>query len=116
MQNFNRAADCKQYIFIKNYTHHRLKHSRIQRFENDTEDANTTNNIRNIKYSSRYQTQGHTPVIHGRSGLSYSPLDKVTEIAVVYEDHFRPPLKNKLSTAYIDKSGEKLLPIFNCNQ
>jgi hypothetical protein len=82
MQIFNRTADCKHYNFLKTI------HSRIQSSEKHTEYANTTNNINNIKYSTIRQTQGHTPVIHGRIGLSYTPLDKVTDISVVYEDQF----------------------------
>jgi hypothetical protein len=58
-------------------------------FEKDTEDASTTNNIRKItKYSARYQTPGHTPVIHGRNELSCTSLNNNTAITVVYEDQF----------------------------
>jgi hypothetical protein len=35
--------------FLKNYIPRRSKHSRIQRFEKDIEDANTTNNVWKIK-------------------------------------------------------------------
>jgi hypothetical protein len=83
MHNLNRAADRRQYNFLQNYIHRRLKHSRIQRFGEDIEDASATNNIWNTtKLFTKLQTR-HTPVIHGRSGLTYTPLDKATAIAEV---------------------------------
>jgi hypothetical protein len=67
-----------------------LKHSTIQRFEKDTEDASTTNNTRKItKRFTKHQTQHYTPVSHGRRGLTSTPLEKATAIAEVYEDQFR---------------------------
>jgi hypothetical protein len=67
MHNFNREADRIQYNFLKNYIHRRLKHCRIQRFEKDTEDASTTNNVWKItKRFIKHQTQRHAPVIQGR--------------------------------------------------
>jgi hypothetical protein len=36
------------------------------------------------------QTYICTPVIHGRNGLTYTPLDKATGIAEVYDDQFCP--------------------------
>jgi hypothetical protein len=67
MHNFKSAADRRQYNFLKNCIHRRLKQSKIQRFEKDIEDASTTNNIWKItKRFTKSQTQHHTPVFHGR--------------------------------------------------
>jgi hypothetical protein len=61
-----------------------LKHSKIKRFEKDIEDTSTTNNIwKTTKRITKHQTQRHTPVIHGRRGLTYTPLDRATAIAEV---------------------------------
>jgi hypothetical protein len=70
MHNFNRANTAGFRVLRKNI-----------------EDACITNNIWKIREGfSECQTQRHNPVIHGRSGLTYTPLDKAIE---VYEGHFR---------------------------
>jgi hypothetical protein len=61
-----------------------LKHSRILKFEKETEDASTTNDIWNITNRFiKHQTQLHAPVIQGRKGLTYTPMDNATAIAEV---------------------------------
>jgi hypothetical protein len=50
-----------------------LKHIGIQRFENGTEDASTTNDIWKItKEFRKHQIERYTPIIHGRRGLTYT--------------------------------------------
>jgi hypothetical protein len=44
MHNFQRAAARRQYNFLRNNIHHRMKHGKIQRFEKVIEDASTINN------------------------------------------------------------------------
>jgi hypothetical protein len=79
-----------------------LKHSTIQRFEKDIQDASTTNNIRNItKRLTKQQTQRHALVIHGRRGLTDTPLGKATSVAEVHENQFRSnPEEHNLDNFY----------------
>jgi hypothetical protein len=92
MHHFNRAVDRQQHNFLKNYIHRRLQQSRILKFEKDVEDASATNNIRKItKRLTKFQTHTScTRVVHSRNGLTNTPLVKVTAIAEVYGDKFRP--------------------------
>jgi hypothetical protein len=49
----------------------------------------TSNNVWKItKRFTKHQTERHTPVIHGRRGLIYTPLDKAITIAEG-EDQFQ---------------------------
>jgi hypothetical protein len=58
--------------------------------QKNPEYANATNNICKItERFTKHQTQRHTPSIHGRKGLAYTPLDKATATAEVYEDKFQ---------------------------
>jgi hypothetical protein len=86
-----------------------LKHSRIQRFEKDTGDASTTNSIRKkTQRFTKHQTQRHTPVIHGRRGFAYTPLDKATDIAEVYEDQFGSDLEEDQFDNFCQQIGPKV--------
>jgi hypothetical protein len=88
MHNFNRAVDRRKCNSKKRNIHLRLKHN-IQRFEKDIEDTSTTNNIWKItKWFTKHQAHRPTPVIYSGSGLTYTPLNKATVIAEVYEDQF----------------------------
>jgi hypothetical protein len=61
----------------KTITHRLLKHSKIQRFEKDFEEASTINNIWKItKRFTKHQTQRHNPVIHAKRG---SPTHRWTK-------------------------------------
>jgi hypothetical protein len=90
MHSLNRAVDCKQCNFLKDYMHTRLKHSKIRGSGKDTEDASTINDIQKItKRFTKQKTQLHTPLIHGRKELTYTPLEKASAISEVYEEQFR---------------------------
>jgi hypothetical protein len=51
-----------------------------------------------------HQASEATPVIHGRRGLTYTPLDKATAIAEVYEDQFQSnPEEDNFDNIYRQK-------------
>jgi hypothetical protein len=47
--------------------------------------------------------QASGPVIHGRRGLTYTPLDKAIAIAEEYEDQFRSSHQEQTSTIPIGR-------------
>jgi CRISPR/Cas system-associated protein Cas10 (large subunit of type III CRISPR-Cas system) len=74
----------------KRNIHGRLKRSKIKKSEIDIQGVILKNNVwRRIKRFTKLQTQHHTSEIHGRTGLTYTPLKKATETAEVYENQSR---------------------------
>jgi hypothetical protein len=104
MHDFIRVAGRMQYSFLKIYIHLRLKHITIQRFEEDTEDASTTNYIWKItKRFTKQQTQCHAPVTHGRRGLTTHRWAKPHQSLRYTRTSFDQTPRSTISTISIDR-------------
>jgi hypothetical protein len=89
MYNLNRAANCTPIQFLQKLYTPPTGTQQDPKFEKDTGVTSTRNNIwKIIKRFTKHQTEGHSLVIHGRRGLTYTPLEKATEIAELYKDQF----------------------------